>query len=292
MTKSKVPSKGFPALRAELLRKEKKTRQWLSAEVAKRTRRAPMSVAVAQAIVAHDHGLVVSRYLSGQDLTDVQHAMRDLNATPTSVAAISASKTNGRRTSRAVPSSAGGRVMNFKGAKVVTRDPFLPTGKLDEARSMANVYPLLYVLENSIREVIRRVMTARFGDDWWNTQMAGGRLVNLVDKVAARMSTEKRHSWHQRRGAHPIDYTDFEDLLTIAQGKTSVFFPQLLGDQDWFRQFFREVIPSRNVVCHMNPLSDTNAADIGIKLQRWEQHLTAQRGELEAAIAPGKAVAS
>lgn len=276
---------GWKALRDDLLNKTGKTKQWLSAEVVKRTRHVAMPVRVAQAVVGHQNGVRISKYLSGADLAEVQQALRDLTPFPAPAATAGSARpaSNRRRPGRsaAVPAS---RSLTFRGANVTTSDPFLPRAKVEEARAMANVYPLLYVLENSIREVIGRVMAARYGAGWWDTQMGTGRVRGVRDKVASRMTAEAANTWHQRRGAHPIDYTDFDDLLTIAESKPDVFFPVVIGHVDWFRQFFRELIPSRNVVAHMNPLSDTNEADVALKLQRWETHLTNRRAEIEAII--------
>jgi hypothetical protein len=79
-----------------------------------------------------------------------------------------------------------------------------PLGQtLAEATAMARVFPLLYVLENSIRELIKRVMSAKFGEDWWNTELNKGKLKNVHQKAETRMLSEKKSSWHQKRGAHP-----------------------------------------------------------------------------------------
>jgi hypothetical protein len=116
--------------------------------------------------------------------------------------------------------------------------------------------------------------------------------VNIASQVADRMTSEKRKSWHQRRGAYEIDYTDFPDLLMIAESKPDVFFPVLLGEQEWFRQFFREVVPSRNVVCHMNPLSSLNGEHVSLKLKQWQEHLRNRQPEIAAAMTPAVAVSA
>jgi hypothetical protein len=45
-------------------------------------------------------------------------------------------------------------------------DILLSPEKVGQAKRMASVYSLLYVLENSMREVIRRVMNAKYGGNW------------------------------------------------------------------------------------------------------------------------------
>src|SRR5947209_7450551 len=73
-------SKGYKALRRALFDRTKKSKQWLSREVAKRMRNAPMTVRVAQAVVAHDEGIRIERYLVDKDLEDVRQAIRDISA--------------------------------------------------------------------------------------------------------------------------------------------------------------------------------------------------------------------
>lgn len=243
-----------------------------------------MTVRIAQAVVAHDEGIRIERYLVDRDLDDVRQAIRDVGAARQHRGGADGSAGVRARRGAVKGGAPNPRLIMFRAARVTTSDLFMPQAKIDEAREMADVYPLLYILENSIRSVLKRVMDATFDSDWWNSEMVGGKLNNLRDKVAARRKTESTNSWHQRRGAHDIDYTDFDDLLTIAQSKPSVFFPVLLGDADWFRQFFREIVPSRNVVCHMNPLSSTNVGDVRLKLSRWEEHLKNRASELAAAM--------
>jgi hypothetical protein len=77
--------------------------------------------------------------------------------------------TNGRRPggSGAVAGAriSGGHLIIFAD-QFVYSDPILPEAKLAEAREMAAVYPMLYVIENSMRELIRRVLSAKYGQDW------------------------------------------------------------------------------------------------------------------------------
>lgn len=147
----------------------------------------------------------------------------------------------------------------------------LDAEKLAEAKEMAELYPILYVLENSMREVVKRVMHTTYGHDWWDTQLQTGKLKTVHQTATGRMTTESRQRWHQRRGGHPVYYIGLDDLGSIITGKQDAFFNNMLAtDIDWFKHFMKELEPSRNVLCHMNPLSKTNVKDLSIKLERWE----------------------
>jgi hypothetical protein len=180
---------------------------------------------------------------------------------------------------RAKAAPAKARVLHF-GGDIRISSPLLGSTKLAEAKEMARIYPVLYVLENSMRELIQRVMKAKFGDDWWDTQLAVGKLKGVHERAQGRMVSEKKNSWHQKRGAHPIDYVDIADLESIICGKRDCFVPNIIPDLSWFENFMKEVVPSRNVVCHMNPLSDHNVQDVKLKLQKWENTLKSAAGAI------------
>jgi len=109
---------------------------------------------------------------------------------------------------------------------VSIKDPILPQKKLAEVAAMIKVYPVLYGLENSIRELIKRVMSDKFGKDWWDTQLTTSKLRGVRDTANGRMTQEKtKHSWHQRRGSHPIDYVQFDDLEKILRAKKASISP-------------------------------------------------------------------
>jgi hypothetical protein len=160
-------------------------------------------------------------------------------------------------------------------SQVKTTAPLLSDEKVREAREMAAIYPILYVIENSMRELIKRVLSAKYGSDWWNLAFSGGRAKSMRDTADARRNKEDQMNWHQRRGAHPIDYVDLGDLGTIIAAKQDDFFPAVLGDcRLWFEHFMRELEPSRNVLCHMNPLDRHNAADLKVKADKWRTLIT------------------
>jgi Swt1-like HEPN len=255
------------ALRTALLKKLGISKQTLSARVQKKISELPMSTTEATYVIAHDVGVKIHQYLSGDEVEKVRMLQAQLRHAGASPSHARAPAVNGAGRRSAV---SGPREIRFSN-KIKVSSTMLSATKLSEAREMAALYPILYVLENSMREVVKRVMRAAFGDDWWETQLVAGKLKNVHGTAASRMKTESSQRWHQRRGSHPIDYIGIDDLGDIVLGKQSTFFPNVLAtDADWFRHFMKELEPSRNVLCHMNPLSPTNARDLMTKLERWE----------------------
>jgi Swt1-like HEPN len=247
------------SLRVALLAKLGITPQALSLRVQTKKKTSPMSTEDAVYLIAHEQGIKIDRYLSKETVDRVRALVHQTQPVVRALPNVARTK--------AKSASKRPKEIRFS-SNLKTADMLLPEAKLKEAREMAEVYPLLYVLENSMREIIKRVMTANYADGWWDTQLTTSKLQEIHAKAAGRKKSEKK--WHQGRGAHPIDYVDLADLGTIVLGKSSLFFPSVLGDDvEWFRHFMKELEPSRNVVCHMNPLDENNIKGLQVQVGRW-----------------------
>jgi hypothetical protein len=268
------------SLRTELVKRTRWSKQTLSAKVRQLQRISPMDTSTAQAVLAHERGIKVHRYLEPAVVAEVQRVLPLLNGTGPRTAGGRRSVASTTRTAAQARTRAGQRAQSSRTRKVVFtdgfeyQDPFLSEERLREAREMAAVYPMLYVLENSMREVVNTVMAEKYGTDWWETELTTGKAKTAKTNADGRRIGENNRRWHQRRGARPIDYTDLGELGDIILSKRTDFFPDVLGGGDtlaWFEQFMRELEPSRNVVCHMNPLSTHNLSDVSVKLHRWRE---------------------
>ena len=260
-----------PELKKALLAKLGVQHQALSKRAQKKKAQIPMSTEDATYLIAHEAGIRIDRYLTPEEVSRV----RSLHV-PHRVPHLAPAEV--RRSGR--PRNGGeARELRFPG-EFKLKNPLLDSTKLGEAVAMSRVYPVLYVLENSIRELIKRVMKHKFGEDWWNTRLDKGKLKGVQERAGGRMATEKKNSWHQKRGAHPIDYADIGDFEAIILGHQDCFVPHIIPDLRWFEQFMKELYPSRNVVCHMNPLTDDNVTDVQLKLRKWESVLKNAAGAI------------
>lgn len=253
-------------LRSALLRQLDMTKQALSRQVQRKRSQLPMTTEEATYLIAYESGIKIHNYLDSEEVGRV----RALQAQLRHAGGVSndTQRANGHRKPR--PVATRGRVLSFANQARI-KSSLLSAGKLAEAKEMAALYPILYVLENSMRDVVKRVMHDKYGPDWWDTQLTTSKLKSAHQTAAGRMTKEGRQRWHQRRGDHPIDYIGLDELGDIITGKQEAFFTNMLAtDVDWFRHYMKELEPSRNVLCHMNPLSQTNARDLTTKLERWE----------------------
>jgi hypothetical protein len=136
------------------------------------------------------------------------------------------------------------------GKKII--DTFgLPPNLANEADRMAEIYPMMFVLENLMRHVVMNVLTDAYGSNWWNQPNA---ISNDIKRdVERRKSLEGANRWHHARGSHEIFYTNFGDLSSIVSTNWSHFKP-LFNKLGWIQAKLEEVELSRNIIAHNNPL--------------------------------------
>ena len=255
------------SLRQALLKKIKITSRGLLYRVQKIKKNHSMTTEDAICVIAQREGIILDKYLDKDTVDRVRGIIQDISSvTEPQPRTIPTRKEK-------VKTSEGERVIviakEFRGS-----DPILPQGKLSEAKEMAAIYPLLYILENSIREVIDRVMTAKYGDSWWDTKAPRG----LKDTVSKRMADEKKNAWHQRRGSRPVDYLDLDQLPALMRKIEKEVVPNIIPSMEWFNQLIQEVYQSRCVVCHMNPLDSVNIQSVKVRVEQWQRQIEAKKG--------------
>lgn len=250
-------------LRKALLKKLGVTPQALSQRVQKLKENHPITTTDATYIIAQREGIILDRYLDKDTIGHVRGLLQQIS--PATQARVS----TGRKTREEREVS---RTIVFPKEFKVT-DPILPQKKILEAKEMTAVYPLLYIMENSIRELIDTIMTSRHGKDWWDSEAPKG----LRKTVADRTLDEKKHSWHQRRGDRPLDYLDLDQLKALMRKIEKEVVPDIIPSIEWFMQLVDEVYKSRCVVCHMNPLDKDNIQAVKLRLRQWQKQIRAKR---------------
>lgn len=199
-------------LRKALLTKLGITKQALSLRVQKQKKSLLVTTEDATYIIAHQSGIILDKYLSKET---VNHVRGILSASAASKPGESPSNSKHSRTKQSLITKQVN--INFPDFKKFSTT-ILDRQYLEEARLMAGVFPLLYVLENSMRRFIIFFYTKRHGKDWWDQAPKA-----LRETVAKRQNEEDTKRWHQKRGAHPIHYTDLKEdsvLSTVSDGIT------------------------------------------------------------------------
>lgn len=144
------------------------------------------------------------------------------------------------------------------------RDPFLPKRMIEEAKDMAKVYPIVYLFENSVRNLIKIVLEKKYGQNWWDNKVP----LAVRQEVEKRLVKEKENRWHGKRGAHKIFYTNIGDLNSIITTNWKDF-EELFPSQAWIKSRIDEIELSRNVIAHNNPLSERDIKRLKIYFEDW-----------------------
>ncbi len=253
-------------LRSELLKRLKGiTRQALSQRVQIVKRKYPMTTEDAIYVLAHNEGILLDRYLDKETIDRIRELVLNISPIQPAIKPRSKQKASldAERDQRVIVMS-----KDFK-----ITDPILHDRKIQEAKAMAETYPFLYILENSIRQVIDQIMISKHGKDWWNSQAPSG----LEKLVTARMASEKKNSWHQKKGSRPIDYLDLNQLPALMRKIEQDVVPNIIPSIDWFTQLVNEVYQSRCVVCHMNPLDQHNIQAVKLRFGQWQRQIKAKK---------------
>jgi hypothetical protein len=257
-----------PKLRDDLLSKLGVTRQRLSQRVSKRKGELPMSTELAVYTIAHQEGMDISRYLSPEVTAEVRGLVAQLRPNVATSAGV-AETTRRRRGGTPRPT-----LVTIAGVKV-DQLPGMSATRAREAKVMAEkVYPMLYVFENSAREVITTILQRAFGDDWWNQTVPK----RQRERAASHKADEAKDPWHGKRGAAPIDYlllSDLPDIITTA--KAWPHFEPLFGRRSWFSELIADLNVSRRVVSHMNPLETDDVKNVEAAFRKWAKLLTAKK---------------
>lgn len=252
-------------IRKRLLDKLKISPQALSQRIQRMRKISPITNEEGIYIIAHKEGIRLDKYLDKETISHIRNL-------------IQSTFNDGVVEFKSTPSKSKIKKVVAKRTIVIAKefegsDPILPDCKLNEAKDMAGLYPLLYVLENSIRELIDRMMISKFGVDWWIAEAPK----KLKDKVSDRMSSDKKNSWHQRRGARYIDYLDLNELPAILRKIEKSIVPNILPTFEWFNQLVDEVYKSRCVLCHMNPLDKDNSDALRLRFRQWQKQISEKK---------------
>jgi hypothetical protein len=241
----------YQDLRSELLKRLNCSRQALAQRVSKiRDKYGPMSFEDGTSIIAHNQGIDLSKYLD----KDTVGRVRDILS---------------RNTTNVVPlprvKKQFDRTVHIKIGKEIPRvDVLLSTTLADDAGKMARIYPIYYVLENSLRVVIKRILEKKYGPNWWETRVP----VDPKRRVADRKKEEDNKPWHGKRGQHEIFYSDFKDLKSIIRANARDFKPVFI-DLEWITPKLSELEHPRNIVAHHNPMDSNDIKRIEVFFADW-----------------------
>jgi len=220
-----------------------------------------MTTEEATYVIAHQEGLDLTRYLDGELVDRVRGLVPSdavTRSSPNKAVAKKALKP------KQVNVSVSGKLPNL--------EVFLSDSTARDAARMAELYPVYYVLENSIRVVIKRILEKNYGNNWWDTRVHKP----IREKVKNRKASEDKKPWHGKRGQHEIFYSDFGDLKAIIE-KNWPEFTGLFPTRQWITGKLDDLEHPRNVMAHHNPVSPSDLRRINLYFEDWTKLLASKK---------------
>jgi hypothetical protein len=222
----------------------------------------PVPTDIATYIVAHREGVRINKYLDSETLQNVAEWEARVAAKESpSTAAAASGKSNAR-----------GRTVVVREAKIA--DVKVPPGSLTQkhiadAQKMAEVYPVLYVFENSVREFVDGHLTKAYGSNWWGEPKLVPKEVR--DTVERVRKAEQINRAHTSRNARPIYYTMLGDLvyIVVSEKGNKVFKKPMFPRATWFPELVQSAEVTRNIFAHMNPLQKRDIRRLEDALGIW-----------------------
>lgn len=164
----------------------------------------------------------VYRYLSHDDKLSLQHRRTPTPEEPKSV-------------------KPRARTVKVKEVKADFASPFI-SGANDNAKA----YPYVYILENTLRDVIFEKFGK--GSEWWNDPTI---VKKDIQEYATRIrEAETKYPWMKERGDHPMWYVGLLELFKIIEKHWKPHFREVFIDLEQLRAWIKESVPIRNVIAH------------------------------------------
>ena len=159
--------------------------------------------------------------------------------------------------------------INAAGLRAMLGINVLDTQFVAAAERMSLVYVTVAAFENSVRDLIAKVLLEAVGEGWWDS------CVSDKIKIAAksRIAEEKKIRWHVQRGDDPIRFTMLPNLANII-GNNFEHFEAYLHNIEWVKSVFEVVERSRNVIMHSGSLSERDVARLGSLIRDWNSQVS------------------
>jgi hypothetical protein len=244
----------------QAIRKEDPTsKQNVYQKLACIARRFTVSDKVAALVLAEKLGIKISKYATVAELNEIRDAKAK---TQGAYGPVQILRLQQKRTGRPY-------TLRF-GSEFETDDPVLPVRIAEEAHAMAELYPYVYVFENSVRNIICLVMEKKYGRNWWRDHVGA----TVKKHVERNKGVERENAWHGKGKQHDVHYTELDDLRSIIASNLDAF-KDITPPLNVLEGFFREIELSRNTIAHNNPLEKDDRERLKLNYRSWIRQVKA-----------------
>jgi hypothetical protein len=203
---------------------------------------------------AHRNGLNPRKFADQETLDEYKEYRRSLPNEPTII-----TKT------RVVPER---RVATIKFSDSDIPEINLPPEKVSEAKRMGEIYLYIYVLENSMRELIKTVLEESHGENWWVSCASK----ETIGKASERQNKQGEARYYGTKAPHTIYLVDLDDLRNIMIRNWKDFeskLPKLPNTQAWVINILQMIEETRNIIAHNNPISKDDELKLKVHFKDW-----------------------
>ncbi len=134
---------------------------------------------------------------------------------------------------------------------------------LKRAKKMADFYVLYFSLENSVRQLIRDILTEKYGENWWDSKVPDGVKNNVKD-----IQKKENDSAMSIRSGDPLDYTNFGELIDIFNANWQDF-SDILRSKKSVEETLSPLNKIRNVIAHSCELNDDEILRFKLLIKDW-----------------------
>jgi HEPN superfamily Swt1-like protein len=116
----------------------------------------------------------------------------------------------------------------------------------NDAYFNAQSYPYVYVLENSLRQLVLTKFSVI--SKWWDNP----KFVSVeIQEYAKRIQlAESKYGWLKERGDHQIYYVGLFELFKIIERNWNTTFKDVFSDLGLLSAWVKECVPIRNQIAH------------------------------------------
>jgi hypothetical protein len=240
-------------IRLQLLAKLKISKQAISKQAKKiKENYGPMSTDEAVYIIAHQNKIDLSKYLSIGEVDRIRSLV------PKSIGIKTSDEPHAKK-------------VKIKGRQQKKENsyPLVLEATIQKAIKIGEeTYPLVFVLEASIRNLIIKQLNAKYGTDWWNQ----ANIKNIRENVEKTIVKEEKYPYREKRGKDKLSYTNFEDLKRIIMNEQSAF-SSVIVDFQWFDSRMNEIYMARNALAHSTDISKDDHNRIDLFFRDWARLL-------------------
>lgn len=123
---------------------------------------------------------------------------------------------------------------------------FLPSELVDKGHKLSGIYQMLFLIENSLRRLVDKVLRDAEGDGYFATiNLSAG----IHGGVKARKAQERKNQWIRVRGDSDIFYLDFIDIKFVIMNNWK-HFKAMFPDQAWIGVKLDELYKCRCLIAH------------------------------------------